>query len=661
MRISSLKLINFRSFGPEPQVMVFDSRLNTFIGLNSAGKTTALEALRKMFGKYGDQQFYKEDFHIADDEDSSTITGKDLSIEARIEFEKGDKAIASFFSDMVIDDIDSDPYIRLRLEAKWTRSAIDDQGDIDARLFFIGVPESEPEDAESKKEYPRHYRKLIEIFYVPAIRKPAEQLKYASGSILYRVLNNLKYSEKFREDFEKKSEDINELFKKVEGFENIQDTLQNLWEEFHKDSRYKEANLSFSNSDIESILNKIEIHFTPGPGGHRKFKVDDLGDGYRSLFYLTLVCALLELESENDLEDEIDELTRPLLTILAIEEPENHIAPQLLGRVIRILDDLADNENIQIFLTSHTPAIVKRIDPESLYHFRINEDGATEINQIELPDKESDAYKYVKEAVQNYPEIYFAKLVVIGEGDSEEVIFNRLMKTLDTDFDDNLITFAPLGHRFVNHIWELLSTLHIPYVTLLDLDLEREGGGWGRIKYALTQLIKVDIDKKELLAIKDGVLSDKDLEKMHLRDNSYSKRMPQWIRRLENYHVFFSAPLDIDLLMLESYPGYYTDEISYPDANGPNIPDEKKNEAKYEKYLTGAVQATLKSEDATGELYSTDQKKLMIWYRYHFLGRGKPVTHITVLPEISDKILKRNLPDVFTKIFKVIAEKLTSA
>ena len=118
---------------------------------------------------------------------------------------------------------------------------------------------------------------------------------------------------------------------------------------------------------------------------------------------------------------------------------------------------------------------------------------ASEINKIYLPKGDEDAYKYVKEAVKNYPEIYFARLVVIGEGDSEHLIFNRLMEVYDKDFDDNIISFAPLGHRFVNHIWKLLSSIHVPYITLLDLDVGREGGGWGRVKYALQQLINLSL------------------------------------------------------------------------------------------------------------------------------------------------------------------------
>jgi len=311
-----------------------------------------------------------------------------------------------------------------------------------------------------------------------------------------------------------------------------------------------------------------------------------------------------------------------------------------------------------VFLSSHTPAIVKRIDPETIYHFRIDENYSTVINAITLPDKKDEAYKYVKEAVRNYPEIYFAKLAIIGEGDSEEVIFNRLMNTNEVDFDDNLITFVPLGHRFVHHIWKLLKVLNIPYVTLLDLDVERNGGGWGRIKYILEQLIEIGVEKKDILSTNEGIMSDEKLSKMHtwiFKDNKTDVLL-SWVNFLEKYNIFYSSPLDIDFLMLEHYTEYYKKAI--PKGGGPQIPDKALELAKYNIKLNSSIQASLKSEDAKGLTYSDDQKELMIWYNYHFLGRGKPATHITALSAMTDDELKKSMPPVFERIFSTINELL---
>jgi predicted ATP-dependent endonuclease of OLD family len=54
---------------------------------------------------------------------------------------------------------------------------------------------------------------------------------------------------------------------------------------------------------------------------------------------------LLELDNE---------IVRPVLTLLLVEEPENHIAPQILGRVIKILKQLSTRPDVMVFMSSDT-------------------------------------------------------------------------------------------------------------------------------------------------------------------------------------------------------------------------------------------------------------------------------------------------------------------
>ena len=660
MKISNLRIKGFKSFGINEGVNIpLNNNLAAFIGLNSAGKTTALEALRRLFGSSNaEREINRQDFHVGKNENPDEIEERELSIEVKINFSDDEQeAVPHFFSNMVVDDQGEEPYIRIRLEATWKKSEILPQGEVEVKTYFIKVAENEAEDEGSKQIFPNHFRSLIQVLYVPAIRRPAEQLKYASGSILYRVLRKIKWGDEFKEDFDKKINDINHAFQGLKEFGTVQKSITDFWIKFHKDERYKDTLLGFGGSDFDSILKKLEISFSP-TGTHKSFGIDELGDGYRSLFYLTLVCALLDVE-EKLAEETVEAIgvTRPLLTILAIEEPENHIAPQLLGRVVKILTTIANKDNSQVLLSSHTPSIVKRLEPESIIHFRITEDYETEVNQIFLPEKADEAYKYVKEAIHNYPEIYFARLVVIGEGDSEEVIFNRLMEVMKVDFDDNIITFAPLGHRFVNHIWKLLRALNIPYITLLDLDVEREGGGWGRVKYALQQLIEIGYAKERLLMLDGGrILSDADLKEMHtwpLTCPAELGNLNSWVRFLENYKVFYSNPLDLDFLMLTHYPEFYKNAI--PKNGGPRVPDKIKEPTAFAEKVKISLQATLKSENATAITYTNEDKELMIWYNYHFLGRGKPATHIEVLSSMSDEQLNDKIPEIFKKIFKEIS------
>ena len=91
----------------------------------------------------------------------------------------------------------------------------------------------------------------------------------------------------------------------------------------------------------------------------------------------------------------------------------------------------------------------------------------------------------------------------------------KIWSAKNGDIDLSGISVVPLGGRHVNHFWRLLENLDIPYITLLDLDRERVGGGWGRIQYVLEQLLKVNYEKEELLETDSGILSDEELKSMH--------------------------------------------------------------------------------------------------------------------------------------------------
>ncbi|WP_231506237.1 ATP-dependent nuclease [Paenibacillus sp. UNC451MF] len=374
-------------------------------------------------------------------------------------------------------------------------------------------------------------------------------------------------------------------------------------------------------------------------------------------------------DPDRSIDERMFSIIPPCLTIVCVEEPENHVAPHLLGRIIQNLQTISSNSNSQVILSSLSPAIIKRIDPSQIRHFRTcKTKRSTLIRSILLPDDSEEAYKYVKEAIRAYPEVYFSSLVILGEGDSEEIIIPHFMDLVDLRINIHEVSVVPLGGRHVNHFWKLLYQLDIPFITLLDLDLERDGGGWGRVKYCLVQLLENGIDRTVLLETADGeTLSNKQLEGMHLWDPQ-SENLQTWVDFLESYNIFFSAPLDIDFLMLEAYLDYYLAGIS--DNEGPAIKigtkskkilklsDAEKACAEFLTRIDTDVATTLKDDSKKGELYSEQQRNLMIWYRYFFLYRGKPSTHMRILSETENDTLLANMPTVFKNIGNIIKQKL---
>ncbi len=679
MKLTKLKIRNFRCFGEEQIIEIDD--LTTLIGNNSTGKTTILNALLKIFSDNGaDRNLIRSDFHLPKDISPYQIEKQDLHIEAIFSFaeleetEEGELnySIPVFFDHFVVNNVGEIPYLRIRLEASWKKSN-NIEGSIESNIFYITCPESDEITENDKKQTNRHDLNNIRMIYIPAVRDPAKQLKNVSGTLLYRILNGINWTEGTKTEIVDKIQELNNTFDKEEGIAIFKRSLESQWKKYDSDFRYNTASMRFNSADMDSILKKSEVVFSPTVTG-REYGIDEIGDGLKSLFYISLVDTILEIE--NKIREEIQSnkesksfvIEPPILTLIAVEEPENHIAPHLVGKLVKIFNDIAKKTNAQTIIASHSTAIVKRIDPQDIRYLKLDTGTLTsKVLKIHFPDYEKyeDKYKYIKEAVQAYPEIYFAKLVILGEGDSEEIVLPRLIENMGGEIDSSGISIVPLGGRFVNHLWRLLNDLEIPFITLLDLDRERYGAGWCRIKYVCDQLIKIGYDRNEILATEKGVLTQEEFNKMQEWPVEKIESMNEWIDFLEEYDVFFSAPLDLDFMMLECFEDNYKSIIEGNE--GPFIPnkgkilkieEEDKDLLEYKDRIKDDVHNTLKKNGGDGTTYSEKQKELMIWYNYFFLNRGKPTTHFYAMSKIEKEVLIENSPEVLKRIVKRVNDKL---
>lgn len=669
MRLSKIKLFNFRCFGEKEHIITIDD-LTTFIGSNSTGKTAALAALNCMFSEFtSDRNIRRSDFYVPKNTLPENMTEQKMYIEAVFEFKniregEEDDSIPQFFEHVIVDTPDGIPYIRVRLDATWEKSNTI-EGAIDYQIRYITCPESaEIEDKDFVNAQRRDLDK-IRVIYVPAVRDPSKQLKNTSGAMMYQLINSINWKDERRNNIKSKIEELNSEFEAEQGVKILNDSLDKRWKNYDTNEKYKNVALKFNSADIETSIRRADVVFSPTETGN-DYTVDQMSDGLKSLFYISLIDSILNIEStikkeiETDSENISFNKNLPVLTIMAVEEPENHIAPHLLGRLVNNLKNIADKNNAQTIITSHSASIIKRVEPSQVRYFRVDDKGYTNVCNITLPNKTDEQYKYVKEAIKAYPELYFAKLIILGEGDSEELILSKLWDKYNGAVDLSEISIVPLGGRHVNHFWRLLNNLKIPYITLLDLDKERYGGGWGRIQYVIKELLNIGYKREDILKLDNGeILSQENLDSMH--NWEINENMEGWMNYLENFRIFFSRPLDIDFLMLEKYENFYKNILE--NNEGPEIKlgehykkikdlsEEEKSSNEFKDRISKDVKNSLKEKGGSGETYSEKQKELMIWYNYFFLNRGKPTTHMLMLSSIPEENLKANLPDVFSKIF----------
>jgi hypothetical protein len=265
------------------------------------------------------------------------------------------------------------------------------------------------------------------------------------------------------------------------------------------------------------------------------------------------------------------------------------------------------------------------------------------VHGIRLPEGEEEASKFVREAVRTYPELYFARLAVLGEGASEEVVLPRLAEALGMDVDRSFVAIVPLGGRHVNHLWRLLADLDIPHLTLLDLDWGRAGGGWGRIRTTCEQLLTNGLSPQVLFG---KPLTSKKIEEVlksfDAREASDIKGLTEWTNWLRQFGVFFCSPLDLDYSMLRAFPSAY--QVIEPGRQGPSP--------------QGDPRSSVLGEGGKPELYGADHDKALRWYRYLFLGRGKPGTHVRVLSNLPMDKLASKVPDDLKALLLEIQSRL---
>lgn len=632
MKLNCIRISNFQSFGIEATELTLEE-LTFLIGPNGSGKTAALQALCRMFAFDPSlRRLKKSDFNVPHNE-AEQPEERSLWIEADFFFpelkEEGNiSTVAPHFGHMRLADAAAMPRIRFRLEA-----TMGINGDVEESFLYVletnvdGLP-------TSTVKVPRTERNNIHVHYLPARRDPAEHITFGTNALLGRMLRAVNW-EAEREIVKEHTDKISESLAGNVSVNALSDSIKKTWSRLHKGSYFAEPKITFVANEIESLLRHLSISFTPG---HDEALVDfsRLSDGQKSMLYLSLVLTSQAIGSAvlaGDNSFDPDKLRPPVFTIVAIEEPENSLSPHYLGRIVSSLNEIVGKGDAQAIVATHAPSMLRRIEPDQIRYMRLGDLRNTKITKIILPEEIDVAHKFVVQAIKAFPEIYFSRLVVLGEGDSEEIVLPRLLEAKGNSVDESAITVAPLGGRHVNHFWRLLEGLDIPYVTLLDLDVGRYQGGWGRIKNVNDQLIQ-HCPGKQL----DG--NFKNIPKWD--DEKYKVTEYQhYITELEKRSVFFSYPLDLDLAMLQCFPDAF--EI------------EKENQVEPE---VGDIKAVLGKTRTDASEYTVNERKLFITYHKLFKLGSKPAAHIGALSSLSGVELLAKMPVSLARLADAVSAKL---
>lgn len=638
MKVSHLRLKNFQSFGPTPTEVDL-VRLTFVLGPNGSGKTAVLVALARLFSpESGMRRVRPSDFHVPIGAGPQPADNE-LWLEVDIEFEEtadddGDHpSIPPFFTHMALEDPAGVPRVRIRLTA-----TLDVDGYVEEKIEYITQVNAEGEPTQ-RSEMSRHDRAAIEVHYLPARRDPLDHIAFTGSSLLGRMLRAADWTDE-RQEMVRLADELSASMLANAAVAGIGVEVQSAWGSLHRGSFFKDPSIAFGRGEVEGVLRQLTMTFAPGHGGGT-VDFERLSDGQKSMLYLTLVLAWQRIArkvvSGKETAFDSDQLRPPVHIILALEEPENSLAPQHLGRILRQLRTVCAEEDVQGLVATHAPALLHRVEPEDIRFLRLTADRTTQVRTVVMPASQDEAAKYVREAVRAYPELYFARLVILGEGDSEQIVLPRMLAAAGIADDDVSVSVVPLGGRHVHHFWRLLERLEIPYITLLDLDSGRHQGGWGRIRYVTQQLNehKPGTVKQEKIDALPPWNAD---QPFPIYDQD-----PGWVRACESKGVFFSHPLDLDLMMLEAYPNAYgVSAKTYP------------SEA--------TQKAVLGKSHVNAHRYTEAQLELFDEYQEQFKLGSKPASHLGAMAAFDGKEaeLLAALPAPLARLLGAVNERLGS-
>lgn len=680
MKIVDIKMWRFRCFGsgdpgtderphPRPVTVNLDSGITALIGRNGSGKSALLDALQRLFGETREERLVRpSDFFVPPGEKLDSAAKRTMFVEVLLTFpelETGAKGsestVPASFRNMIVDGPGATPIARIRLEATWESSGTLD-GVIEENVYWLltsdEVPFGEPVDATVKHKMTASDRSSIAVRYIPASRDITALTKLTVRSLGRSLMQSVLWTNEAK---------IRDLVKQAgaaldgeDAITRVNKAIDSCWSELDAADTATTARLSVLPPDFQQIVRAASIVLEPDATG-RTLGIEDLSDGQRSLFHFALVKSLLDFKLGLEAEVSAGEkppfsaafMRAPALTIFAFEEPENHLALYFLSRLITELQKLTGTQRVQGVMTSHSPSIVGRLEPKALRHMRRNpETGISLGSPLKLPDDSDDAAKFVREAVRAHPELYFARHALFGEGASEEIVLPRLAEALGVPMDRSFVAIVPIGGRHIEHFWRLVSQLGIPHTTLLDLDLGRSSGDISQIKAiakAVTEHMKPEDEQTKTNMTtatafarsagwggKDGWTQDK---------------IESWTKYFEEFGIFFSSPLDLDMMMLEAFPEAY--KALPAGAKGPQKPGDAARQTEAAERVVGA--------DGFGAAVYAGGSYMALfpWYAYLFLGtRGKPAVHLGALAKLDDATLKKNCPLVLKSLIERIEQEL---
>ncbi len=419
------------------------------VGENNAGKSNIVSALDLVLGEYwpGTQSPEDHDFWGRDSKNG------EIYIEVGLTGVKDPRYDQPVFSLKWEYGPDGEVKFRARLDndnEKWVNNEIRDQ----LMLITIG--------ADRRLNYQLSYTS-----------------KYTFLSKLMRKFHGALTSDNDRvARLRKAFQELEKIFREVDEFARFEENLSRQFGEMYASMSYG-LQADFSAYDPSRFFHSLRV--VPKEGDERR-TFDELGTGQEQILALAFAHAYARAFYGG--------------IALVIEEPEAHLHPLaqrwLAGQIQKMCRD-----GLQVILTTHSPAFVDILGLDGFVLVRKDDEGATEVNQIDAKGLAEFCIQHGSHATKTNPDTilpfyaahateeilagFFAKSIILVEGQTEALSLPIYLKRVGLDTTREGIAIIPVsGKGNLAKWWRLFSAYEIPVYVTFDNDVKNDASGTHR-------------------------------------------------------------------------------------------------------------------------------------------------------------------------------------
>ncbi|EMB9880704.1 AAA family ATPase [Pseudomonas aeruginosa] len=475
MYLSALRIENFRQFGQANRALdiQFNEGVTALVGENDAGKTAVIDAIRYVL-QTRDAEYLRlqmEDFHIANDgSQAETITLR-CTLEGLILAELGAFAEYVTYKDGVgrlYVHWSARRVVASASTRKWVdisvRSGENGDGpplDIGVRQLLATAYLKPLRDAEREMSPGRNSRlsQVLSSFpnidagssfdpaLLPADLASAEALSISGmGDFLRHLVNS-------HSAIVSAQKEINDTYLRPLSLAGQPLT-----------SRIGFGEAGTDPAKLKQILERLELGLLDHATGEARGAY-----GLGSNNVLFMACELLLLGKEPD-----------GLPLLLIEEPEAHLHPQRQLQLMEFLEAAAqpsvDLRPVQIILTTHSPNLSSKIPLQNLVLMQRQQAFSLAENKTCLA---ADDYRFLSRFLDvTKAGLFFAKGLLVVEGDAEAILLPSLARRLGLDLTKHGVSIINVGGVGLRRYSKILQRkdrsegeITVPTACITDMDV----------------------------------------------------------------------------------------------------------------------------------------------------------------------------------------------